>query len=562
VYVLYRSGVATSRSRAPTVRAGSAAAIIRITALTNVPLRAFDAAATLQALEDGVCVASREWRVLFANAAFARVAGGEPDVLAGHSLWDVLPALAAAAGDELRATMADGRARARRTDALGALGAGGAGGAGGDGCWHDVRATAVPGTGIAIQLRDVSAVVRAERELRERSDENASLRDVANALAEEEDLARLLELICTEAAEQCHADGAAVVELAEGQGVAVASTGLLDFVRGRRHSLAGSLAERAIAGRAPVRADDYPSEFQGRAWADVGGEAGVGPLLLAPLVAHGAILGVLTVGRRRGTASFGDREVQRIRAVADQAALAIWKTRLFEAAQAANRAKSEFMATMSHELRTPLTAIQGYEELMADEILGPLSDEQRQALERMRWSTQLLTTIVEEILTYSRLEAGEVTAHPQPMRAAEVVNEVAAVLAPLASARDLALAIALPAEPVELVSDPGIVRRVLVNLGANAVKFTDRGEVELAVIEEPQAICFLVRDTGVGIAAADLKRLFQPFTQLHGGVTRRHGGTGLGLYTAWRLASLVGGRIDVRSTPGTGSTFTLVLPKR
>ncbi|HEU4565204.1 MAG TPA: ATP-binding protein [Gemmatimonadaceae bacterium] len=509
--------------------------------------------AALQALDDGICVVSPEWRVLFANAAFERLVRARRGTLVERDFWATLPTLGHAVGDVLRASMDDARARTLRTCEVES--------ASDPGAWYDVHAAPMAGGGLAVQLRDVTQVVRAERELLERSDENESLRDVANALAEEADLGALLRLICTEAAAQCRADGAAVLEIADARAVAVASTGLLEYIRGQSHAIPGSLAERAIAERGAVRVDDYPSEFAGRAFGDVSRAAGVGPILLAPLTAHGETLGLLTVARARGTAVFGDREIQRVRAVADQAALAMWKTRLFEQAQEANRAKGEFMATMSHELRTPLTAIQGYEELLADEILGPLSEEQRQALDRMRWSTQLLTTIVEEILTFSRLESGGMTARPQATSAQEIIGGVAAVLEPLARARDLALRVELPPAPAPIVTDPAIVRRVLVNIGANAVKFTDSGEVELSVRMDDHELRIAVRDTGIGIAPEDIKRLFQPFTQLHGGVTRRHGGTGLGLYTAWRLAQLLGGRIDVQSRVAEGSTFTLVIPR-
>ena len=278
-------------------------------------------------------------------------------------------------------------------------------------------------------------------------------------------------------------------------------------------------------------------------------------------MAHGEVLGVLAVSRAEGERPFSGRDAQRLCVIADHASLALWKARLFEEAQQANLTKSNFLTTISHELRTPLTALTGYEELMADGILGPLTDEQRAAVERMRWSTQLLTAIIEEILTFSRLEAGEVTIDPQETTAGEILQSVAAVLEPLANARDLALGISLPPGGLELRTDANIVRRILVNIGANAVKFTNSGLVELSASADEAAVRFAVRDTGIGIAPADLGRLFQPFAQLEGGLTRRYGGTGLGLYTAQRLARLLGGRIDVESAPGQGSTFTVTVPR-
>ncbi|HEX6965121.1 MAG TPA: ATP-binding protein, partial [Gemmatimonadaceae bacterium] len=124
----------------------------------------------------------------------------------------------------------------------------------------------------------------------------------------------------------------------------------------------------------------------------------------------------------------------------------------------------------------------------------------------------------------------------------------------------LDLVLLIPDNPIELFTDADMVRRILVNLGANAVKFTESGSVELSAARSGDFVQFAVRDTGIGIAARDMPRLFRPFTQLDSGFTRRHGGTGLGLFISQRLAALLGGRIEVESTLGEGSTFTLVVP--
>ncbi len=284
-------------------------------------------------------------------------------------------------------------------------------------------------------------------------------------------------------------------------------------------------------------------------------------MLAAPLVAHDGVLGVLVLGRESGMPPFGEREVRRARAIADHAALAVWKARLLDELQEANRAKSDFLATMSHELRTPLTALTGYEELLADGVLGPLSEAQRNAVERMRSSIELLTTIIDEILTFSRLEAGQMVARMEEVAVHDVVQRAVEVIEPLAREKHLTVAVHLPEPGLLLRTDADMVRRILVNLGGNAVKFTEQGLVELAVIAGDDEVCFRVRDTGIGIAAEDLPRLFQPFVQLEGGLRRRYGGSGLGLFICRQLATSLGGHIEVESEPGRGSTFTLYLPR-
>jgi signal transduction histidine kinase len=254
--------------------------------------------------------------------------------------------------------------------------------------------------------------------------------------------------------------------------------------------------------------------------------------------------------------------------IADHAALAMWKAELLEQSRAADRAKGRFLATVSHELRTPLTALTGYEELLADEVIGPLSEPQTDVLERMRSVTNHLTVMIEEVLAFSSIEAGHEVVRPTDFLAADLVRAAAAIVDPLARQKRLLLEIQLPDEPIRLTSDIDKVRQIIVNIAGNAVKFTDRGSVRITLSEhrwhEAQAerheVRFAVTDTGPGIAPEDARRLFRAFSQVDAGLTRRHGGTGLGLYISQRLAQLLGGRIDVESELGVGSTFTLSLP--
>jgi signal transduction histidine kinase len=385
------------------------------------------------------------------------------------------------------------------------------------------------------------------------------LRLLARQMAGETDTAALLEILCDAAAAQCVASGGAVLRAVSNEGELVAAIGPLAMARGRRFALPGSLAREVLRTRDVVSVDDFSGSA--RPLMRVVPELRLGPMLLAPLIAHDVILGVLAVTRDVGERGFSKREAHRLRAIADYAALALWKAELLEQAQAADRAKSRFLATVSHELRTPLTALAGYEELLVDQVIGPLSESQVDVLERMRSVTQHLASVIEEVLAFSSLDEGREVVRATDFLAADLVRSVAAVIEPLARQKHLSLVAVVPDVPIRMTSDIDKVRQILVNLAGNAVKFTDAGEVCLELRREDGRVCFAVNDTGIGIARRDLDRLFKPFAQLDTGLTRRHGGTGLGLYISRGLAELLGGTIEVESEPRKGSTFTLVLPR-
>ncbi len=283
-------------------------------------------------------------------------------------------------------------------------------------------------------------------------------------------------------------------------------------------------------------------------------------MLMAPLIAHSVILGVITVARDIGAAKFSSHDGRRLRVLADYAALALWKAELLERAQVADRAKCRFLASVSHELRTPLTALAGYEELLVDQVIGPMSDTQLDVLERMRSVTQHLAAVIEDVLTFSSLDERRDTVRPTEFLAADLVRAASAVIEPLARQKRLGFSVSVPDEPIRLSSDVDKIRQILINLAANAVKFTESGDVRLELYRRGSDVCFAVRDTGMGIDPRDVARMFEPFVQLDTGLTRRHGGTGLGLYISHGFAELLGGLIEVESQVGKGSTFRFVLP--
>lgn len=396
------------------------------------------------------------------------------------------------------------------------------------------------------------------QELEERNEENSALRALARQTAEVSDTRALLEILCAAATTQCAGHGAAVVSIDGNHFELVSTRGILANAQGLRLPLIGSLARDVMESRTIATIENFA--VSQRPLAKRLKDLKIGPMLAAPLLAHEQALGVLVVVRREDTTPFQQRETQRLHAVADHAALALWKAQLLDQAQEADRAKGRFLATMSHELRTPLTALAGYEELLADAVLGPLSDAQREVLERMHYVTDHLAAVIEDVLSYTNLETGAEIVRPTDFLAADLLSAAAAVVHPLAQAKDLALVCESAAHPIRMTTDIDKARQILVNLANNAIKFTERGEVRLSVDMADAQVRFAVSDTGMGIAQTDVHRLFRPFTQLDSGLTRKHGGTGLGLYISDRLARLLGGRIEVQSAQGEGSVFTLVLP--
>jgi len=297
----------------------------------------------------------------------------------------------------------------------------------------------------------------------------------------------------------------------------------------------------------------------------VGQQAWVG----IPLVAStGRPLGALALGFVEAR-SFDPDLRRSIDSIGDQATQAFERVRLLEtehaarqAAEEANRAKTQFLATMSHELRTPLNAISGYAELLSLGLRGPTTPEQQEDLGRIMRSQRHLLSVINDILNFARLETGHLEYHLTDVPAAELLGDLESLIRPQLAAKQLKLSYEPVGDDIVVRADAEKVRQVLLNLMANAVKFTaPGGQIWISCEQDDAHVYVRVTDTGIGIPTDRRGAIFEPFVQLHRTLAQPSEGTGLGLAISRDLARGMGGELTVESEPGMGSTFTLVLER-
>ena len=480
-------------------------------------------ASVLESLTHAFITLDRAWRITYANREAAHLNGTTPDALLGRDHWETWPETR---GSEVERVYRDVVARREPAHFVHHYAS--------SGVWHEIHAYPADDDSLAVLFRDITEERRAAAE-RDR---------LAAALAERDrQLATLVE------------NASDVIVRVDAHGRFTFANPALERVTGLPVAqLVGRTAAETPLPRALVTrweallthvltcGEEYTLDFAYRA---LGTTRHMEARGVPERDAAGRVVSILVIGRDVSERTRAQRAVS--------AALA--------AAQAANRAKSTFLATMSHELRTPLNAIRGYAELLAMGVHGPVTDDQREALERIRRSERHLLGVIGDILDFARLETGRMSYAIEPVALRPVVDEVAGLVQVQASAKGLTFD--YRACDALVRADGRRLRQVILNLLANAVKFTPAGgTVTLRCTPAPDVVTVRVRDTGPGIPGDERERIFEPFVQLGRSRSNPVGGTGLGLAISRELARAMGGDLWVEPpAPGEddGSTFVLRL---
>jgi GAF domain-containing protein/HPt (histidine-containing phosphotransfer) domain-containing protein/ActR/RegA family two-component response regulator len=406
------------------------------------------------------------------------------------------------------------------------------------------------------------------------------LSEVGQAVSSAQDLRSVLSTILVRSVGMTGADAGAVFRYR----LSDRTYGLVEAV-GWEAALLRSLGElrvpesatvmrEAASERAPVQLADLAAR-PSAPLRDLSLAAGFRAALIVPLVGQERILGALVL-QRRTAGEFPPEALRLMKALASQSVLAIENARLIaqlrertdaaemarNEAEAANEAKSTFLATMSHEIRTPMNGVLGMMEVLERQGLG---EDQLPLVATMRDSAQALVRIIDDVLDFSKIEAGRLELEETAFSLSGLVAGAVDTLRPQAGAKGLAIEAEIkPGSDDGLVGDPTRLRQILFNLLSNAVKFTERGKILVSAGTAPLGggqtrVMLAVKDTGIGLDAAQQARLFEPFSQADSSTTRRYGGTGLGLSIVRRLAELMGGDVAIDSAAGEGSTFTVTL---
>jgi signal transduction histidine kinase/PAS domain-containing protein len=522
----------------------------------------------LASISDPFVVHDADWRFVYINeqadAIFRRSARAPRGSLVGVRLWDAYPDLVGTEHERQMRRAATERIpvsyEAYYADA---------------GTWSVLSCYPLPDGGLATQWKDVTARRRAEETARYL----ARASDVLGASLEyETTMNDLAHLVVPELAEWC------TVHLVEPDGgvrqVAVAhgDAGKAEWARqlDRRypHDPASPQGLHSVMRTGePLLISEVTDEMLVAGARDaehlrIAQSLGLRSVMIVPLVARERVLGALSLYTVKGGRRYTEADLALAMELARRAALAVDNSLLHRAervarlaADDANKAKMQFLATMSHELRTPLNAIGGYAELMRLGLRGPVTEAQLQDLERIGNSQRSLLGLINDILNFAKVEAGHVEFTIADVPMAALLRDLEEVVAPQLMAGKLRFEGARCEEGLAVRGDREKIRQIVLNLLTNAIKFTPAGgSIAIVCARAGQVARVDVIDTGIGIAADRLDSVFDPFVQLDRTLTSQHEGTGLGLAISRDLARAMKGDILARSEPGRGSVFSLVLP--
>jgi signal transduction histidine kinase/ActR/RegA family two-component response regulator len=425
---------------------------------------------------------------------------------------------------------------------------------------------------IALRQRDLMLELDSRgKELKSKVEQLEALRGVGEAVGSSLDLDEVLDRIVSNAVRLTGTDGGSIMEYDEsGDSFHVraafgSSSDLLEQLRAITIERESTLVGRAALARMPLEVADLAQE-ELDPHLDILFRDGWRSVLAVPLLRGDKTVGVLVI-RRRTVGTFPPEVSELLQGFATQSALAIVNARLFRELQTktmeleiASRHKSEFLASMSHELRTPLNAVIGFSDVLLDRMYGEINERQDEYLHDIRNSGRHLLELLNEILDLSKVEAGQMVLEPSTFGVSSVVESTLAMVRERATRHAIALSVQIADDIDTIEADELRFKQVVLNLLSNAVKFTpDGGSVSVRAYREGTDLFVTVTDTGIGVPPEDQERIFESFQQGRRGAPKEEG-TGLGLTLSRRIVELFGGRLWLKSTPGSGSTFGFSVP--
>jgi signal transduction histidine kinase len=454
--------------------------------------------------------------------------------------------------------------------------------------WTAVRAGERMGRERSAELRRALAATAARNRELER------LRHLAGVQLKDNDITGLLEEVAGAAADLLEAEGGGVtLVVEEGRFLRMAAaTGPLAATVGSLVPVDHSLVGWVVTHDAPRVSEDMAAEPE--SYTPPGLDVRLGTCAIVPLRSSGVVIGTVSVYNRRDGRCFGDYDLQLLQTLGDQVVVGLDRATVLDQSrrneralfaknvelQRATQLKSQFLANMSHELRTPLNAIIGFSDLILEGGAGPVPEEQRDFLDAVLRNGRHLLALINSILDLSKVEAGRMTLTLAHTDLREAITAAVADTASLRSAKRQPCSLHLDEASLVVVADGSRVRQILFNLLSNAAKFTpEAGEISLTAVrtraplpvpsdragderrmETQEVVWVSVADSGIGIAAEDMPKLFQEFSQVESSASRQAQGSGLGLALSKRFVELHGGTIGAESIPGRGSSFWFMLP--